>query len=96
MVIEQTHAISIEHTVRSALGCDRFGYGGCVNSDVYRKNPLEAAIICIGHLYRGSFDKEIGEFFTKWRTVFTYPEDNQEYKIEDYILELKTLIKLIK
>ena len=36
----QGYAVSIEHILRKIFDCDRFGFGGQVNSDFIRKHPF--------------------------------------------------------
>lgn len=96
MIIEQHHAVSLEHIVRSVMNCDRGGLAGLVSSDTYRTHPLEAAIICTAHLYNKNYNDEIDDFFVRWRAAFNDPEENQDAKIEDYISELRDLVQLLK
>ncbi len=42
------------------------------------------------------FDDKINQFVCTWETVFNYPDENQEYTIEQYIKELRELISILK
>lgn len=41
----QSYAVSVEHILCNVFGCERFGFGGIVNSDYIRKHPY-AAMTC--------------------------------------------------
>ena len=36
----QGYAVDIEHVLRRIFDCDRYGFGGEVNSDAIRKHPF--------------------------------------------------------
>lgn len=40
--LAQGYAVSIEHILCDVFNCERFGYGGIVNSDFIRKQPFTA------------------------------------------------------
>lgn len=42
------------------------------------------------------FDDKIDRFVCIWETVFNYSDENQEYTIEQYIMELRELILILK
>ena len=96
MSIEHGLAIALETTVRSVAHCERYGYGGLVDADLYEIAPLEAAIMCVALLYQNKYDDEISEFFRKWRYVFDCDEDNIDTSPADYISELNSLILLLR
>lgn len=96
MHIEHQHGHLLETIVRSALHCDRCGYGGLVDADIYEFHPLEAAILTTSVLYKAEYDEEIADFFAKWRVIFDYPHDNDEYTIDDYIADFESLVDLLQ
>lgn len=54
----QGYAISVEHVVRNIFGCSRFGFGGLVDSDVIRKNPLGTISAGLGYLFANANDNK--------------------------------------
>ena len=40
VMLSQGKAVAIEWTLRSIFNCDRFGFGGQINSDAIRKHPF--------------------------------------------------------
>lgn len=62
----------------------------------FERQPFHAALICISKLYSGMFDDKIDRFVCIWETVFNYSDENQEYTIEQYIMELRELILILK
>ena len=47
----QGYAISIEHILCDVLGCERFGFGGIVNSDFIRRQPFLAMACGLSFIY---------------------------------------------
>lgn len=47
----QGYAVSIEHILCNVFGCDRFGFGGIVNSDFIRKQPFPAMACGASFIY---------------------------------------------
>lgn len=47
----QGYAVSIEHDMERVFKCERFGFGGVVNSDYIRRNPLAAILATCGFIY---------------------------------------------
>lgn len=99
MKISHGAAVHLETIVRSVFSCDRCGVCGLVDADIYESHPLEAAIACTSVLYRKTVgddvEDKVAEFFRKWRTVFDYPDDNQDCTIEMYMDELETIIDML-
>lgn len=79
-LITHNDAVHIENSVRSVLHCDRGGYGGLVEADVYEKHPLDAAIACIIALHTPEkddrIDPYIDDFIYAWRNAT--PEQYEE------------------
>lgn len=50
----QSYAVSIEHILCTIFDCDRFGFGGVVNSDYIRKQPFSALFCGLACLYPNS------------------------------------------
>lgn len=47
----QNYATSIEHTLCYIYECERFGFGGIVNSDFIRKQPFTAMVCGLSFVY---------------------------------------------
>jgi hypothetical protein len=47
----QSYAVSIEHILCNVFGCERFGFGGVVNSDFIRKQPFTAILSGLSFIY---------------------------------------------
>lgn len=47
----QGYAVSIEHILCNVFDCERFGFGGIVNSDYIRKHPYSAMTCGLACLY---------------------------------------------
>ena len=67
--IAQGYAINIEHILCNVFECERFGFGGIVNSDFIRKQPFTAMACGLAFIYAtcGSLQREeilafIGEY----------------------------------
>lgn len=85
----------LENVVCDTFGYDRHDMGGIVDGNLFEKQPILLAVICISRLYSGRHNKEIGMFFNKWNTVFEFPEENEKYTCAQYINELYGLIHLL-
>lgn len=92
-LITRGEAVSIEHTVSRILQCNRLGYGGLVNADLYIKNPLEAAIACTVFLLPAGTDDRvdgyISDFFFYWRNATV--EQYRDNFYEEFISFVKKL-----
>ncbi len=74
----QGYAISVEHSIRNILGCNRFGFGGLVDSDVIRKNPLATISAGLGYLFaNANNDKRtrIEEYLENYSYYLEMPMD---------------------
>lgn len=64
----QGYAVEIEMILRNIFKCDRFGFGGQVNSDAIRKHPYLSMTQGLAFLYateenkRKQIDKFVDEF----------------------------------
>ena len=96
MMISHGDAISLETIVRNITKCDRYGFGGLIDADIYEANPLEASIICVALLYHNKYDDQIAEYFRKWRFAFRDAENSSELSADEYITELRELVKLLQ
>lgn len=54
MMNGQSYAINIEHILCNVFECERFGFGGVVNSDFIRRQPFAAMLSGLGYLYANS------------------------------------------
>lgn len=95
MEIKHYDGITLEHIVSNVFRSDRGSMGGIVNSDNFERNPLLASYLIIARLYKNSEiqDKYIEEFICKWKTVFQFSNENEEYTFKEYTDELRDLIK---
>ena len=68
MMKAQGYAVDIEHILRRIFDCDRYGFGGEVNSDAIRKHPFLSMTQGLAYLYakepqrRELIDKFINDF----------------------------------
>lgn len=68
MMKAQGYAVEIEMILRNIFKCDRFGFGGQVNSDAIRKHPYLSMTQGLAFLYateenkRKQIDKFVDEF----------------------------------
>lgn len=64
----QSYAVEIEMILRNIFNCDRFGFGGQVNSDAIRKHPFLSMTQGLSFIYatqeekHPKIDKFINEF----------------------------------
>lgn len=54
----QSYAVEIEHILCRIFECERYGFGGVVNSDYIRKHPFHALNCGLAYLYPNSSDKK--------------------------------------
>ncbi len=47
----QGYAVEIEHSLRRVFECERFGFGGQINSDCIRKHPYLSMTQGLAYLY---------------------------------------------
>lgn len=67
--LAQGYAVSIEHILCKVFDCERFGYGGIVNSDFIRKQPFTAMACGFSFIYataKSDKQKEIIEFINDY------------------------------
>ena len=50
----QSYAVEIEHILGNIFNCERFGFGGVVNSDYIRRQPFAALFCGLACLYPNS------------------------------------------
>jgi len=50
MLNGQTYAIEIEHILCRIFSCERFGFGGIVNSDFIRQHPYTAMVCGLAYI----------------------------------------------
>lgn len=97
MMITHNDAMVLEKIVCGLYeGSHQGSMGGIIDASHFERNPFHAALICISKLYSGLSDDKIDQFVCTWETVFNYPDENQEYTIEQYIKELRELIAILK
>lgn len=51
MMKSQGYAVEIEHILRRIFDCDRYGFGGEINSDAIRKHPFLSMTQGLAYLY---------------------------------------------
>lgn len=86
----------LEDIVCNIIGCDYADIGGLASESTLSSDPLIATYLCLGRLYDGTHNEDIGRFIDTWSTVFKYPDENQEYTEEQYVKDLKKLIELLQ
>ena len=66
----QSYAVSIEHILCNIYKCERYGFGGIVNSDFIRKQPFPAMLCGLSFIYSNAtnnkhieIDKFINEYY---------------------------------
>lgn len=77
MINGQSYAISIEHILCRVFKCERFGFGGVVNSDFIRRQPFSSMMSGLAHIYANADNskrEEIEEFlednlFYSWMSI---------------------------
>lgn len=65
----QSHAVRIEHIMRSVFDCDRSGMGGLVESSFIRKHPFTAIMSTIMYLCKRADSRDVdiaSDFFEKF------------------------------
>jgi hypothetical protein len=65
----QGYATSIEHILCNVYQCERFGFGGIVNSDFIRKQPFTAMVCGLSFVYSNATNNkqiEIEKFITEY------------------------------
>lgn len=68
MLKAQGYAVEIEMILRSIFNCERFGFGGQVNSDAIRKHPFLSMTQGLAFIYAASENKreEINNFLEEF------------------------------
>ena len=81
----QSYAVEIEHILWNIFGCERFGFGGVVNSDYIRKHPFSALFCGLAYLYSTST-------LEKKRLIEEFISDHMFYADMsiDYLLSFET------
>ena len=51
MSTSHAKALSLEHTLRTIFNCERFGFGGYINSDMIEKNPVQSFALGLAVIY---------------------------------------------
>lgn len=66
--MSQGFADQIEHLLRNIFRCERYGFGGQINSDNIRKHPFLSMTQGLAYLYANSAEKRnaIDEFIIKF------------------------------
>ena len=84
----QSYAIDIEHILWGVFNCERFGFGGVVNSDYIKKQPFSALFCGLAYLYSSSTPE-------KKARIENFIEDHMSYANMsiDYLLSFETNLK---
>lgn len=90
--IAHDNALQLESIVRKVYHCDRGGMGGFIDADHFESSPFDAALIALATLWEKLDFHSIEDFLHKWEDIFRNP-DSDEPAINDYINELKGLVK---
>lgn len=81
----QSYAVDIEHILWGVFNCERFGFGGIVNSDFIRRQPFTAFFCGLAYLYPNS-SPEKQQMFLEFIQSHTF---YSEMSI-DYLLSFET------
>ena len=73
IMLSQGKAISIENTLRKIFNCERFGFGGQINSDAIRKHPFLSMTQGLAFLYASNPKKMAA--INKFIEDFSFYED---------------------
>lgn len=101
MRIDHGNAVSLEWIARKVFKCDRSGYCGLIEADIFERSPFYAALICLTpHVHKYGENDEINAFFDKYYGVFDDLYDKQsaeatEKIIEDYVNDLDNLVNVL-
>lgn len=93
--------VELEHTVLDIYQKDHSGaFGGFITADHFERDPFLAAVLALAPLYyknsNENIEKKLGDFLSKWKTIFDYPDENKQYTFEMYSKELEEIISIIK
>lgn len=88
-------AIELEHQV-----CRLFknNVSGLNHADIFEDYPMNAAVMIISYICAtespsANKQREYNDFWSKYDTIFTYPEENDASgKVQDYICELTKIV----
>lgn len=86
----QSWAVDIEHILSKIFNCERFGFGGIVNSDYIRKHPMQSLYIGLAYIYatnpskHGEIENFIQDnsFFDDWSIDTLLSFDSQTKTID--------------
>ena len=70
----QSYAVSVEHILCNVFNCERFGFGGIVNSDYIRKHPYAAMTSGLAYIYATANSAKKSEI-TKFAEDFNFFSD---------------------
>jgi hypothetical protein len=93
MEITHADAVGLVCTVRAVYPSERGTFGGLIHADVIEKSPFLAAVLALAPFYHHFPNELIDKFMMRWKAVFEYPEEYQEYRFVTYKNELSLLIK---
>lgn len=91
MRIKHYKALELEFIVRKVHYCDRGGMGGFINADHFESSPFDAALIALAPLWKNLDFNTVEDFLFKWADKLGN-ENDDEKSINNYILELDTLV----
>lgn len=95
--IKHSDAIELEHQICRLFKCDQLGVSGLANAYCFESRPMDAAIMVISYIYANglqSSETQYAEFFDKYNTIFTYPEENDaNNEVQNYIEELTRIVE---
>lgn len=97
MMRAQSYAVSMEHILRRIFNCDRGGFGGIVDADFIRKQPLPALYCGLSYLYPNSEPEkkaqivkfiEDNTFFDEMSVDFLLSFDKNEKTVGNTTLDI--------
>ncbi len=93
------YAFQIETTTRAVFNCDRYGFGGIVDTDFIEKQPFIAISIVLGNFYNkidSNSKEKIDEFFQKYYEEIgkSIPKIGEE-KIKNIVKDFNNIVATI-
>ncbi|MGL5641143.1 MAG: hypothetical protein ACRDDM_02680 [Paraclostridium sp.] len=87
--LSHSKAVSLEHTIRRLFNCDRFGFGGYIDSDMIEKKPMQLLALGLATVYNSKNQETKNQIDVFLEDTFRYEDLSIEQINED---EFETLI----
>lgn len=102
----QSWAVDIEHLLSVIFKCERFGFGGIINSDYIRKHPMQSLYIGLAYIYaidsskHSEIEKFIQDnrFFDDWSidTLLSFDKQTKVINGCEYSLDEENGLKALE